>query len=392
MSESPFSKVIGSVYDCIADDSLWPSSLKSVCGFSEGCLATLGVVDTVNKDARFLASWGDAGILNSLMGEFSDDVPFYNAVPHMQLDTPYTVDAIYELQGSGAREKWLNSRIVQEWVIPNQLDDFFWVPLIKQPSRTGTLVVVTDRNRRNIDSNDIQKMSELAPHVRRAVTIGDLFAAGQRRAELFETVLDALQTPVFIVGADLDIVFANQAAEHILREATLFAANSFRMQCTYPPAHRSLAHAVSLGTKDEGSLAGFGINVPLGRGDRPAVAHVLPLARRDRSVRVAANAAAAVFVGMSGQTFLPAIEAIAALFGLTSAETRVANLVAAGQNRQQIAENCGTSTTTVQSQLSAIFDKTNSHDQRSLELLIHDLSPPVRANQKPTFAHSPKSR
>ena len=119
--------------------------------------------------------------------------------------------------------------------------------------------------------------------------------------------------------------------------------------------------------------------MPLGKGDTPAVAHVLPLVRRDRSVRVAENAVAAIFVGLSGQTFLPAINAIAALFGLTAAETRVANLVATGQNRLQVAQSCGTSPTTVQTQLSAIYDKTNTPDQRSLELLIHELSPPVRS-------------
>lgn len=378
MAESDFSRVIGSVYDCIGDESLWPSSLKSVCHFADGCLATLGVVDTSKNDARFLASWGDADVLNSLVGGFGEDVPFYNAVPYMQLDTPYTVDAIYGIQGSGAREKWLNSRIAQEWVIPNQLDDFFWISLIKQPSRTGTLVVVTDKNRRVIDTTDIEKMTELAPHMRRAVTIGDLFAAEQRKAELFQTVLNGLQTPVIIVGADLGIMFTNTVADELFKEAFLFSAKHQRLQCIYQPAHHAIARAVEIGTKDESSLASFGINVPLGNGVTPAVAHVLPLARRDRSVRVTENATAAIFVGLSGQTFLPAIDAIAALFGLTAAESRVANLVAAGQNRQAIAQACGTSTTTVQTQLSAIYDKTNTKDQRSLELLIHELSPPVR--------------
>jgi DNA-binding CsgD family transcriptional regulator len=378
MDQSPFSRVVGSVYDCIADEGLWPASLESVSRYAEGCLATLGVIDTSQNAARFLASWGDPAILQPLIGQFGKNVSFFGAVQQMQIDTPYTVDAIYGIQGEGAREKWIGSSIAQEWVIPNQLDDFFWVPLIKQPTRTGTLVVVTDKSRRKIDDGDIQRMTDLAPHVRRAVTIGDLFTAEQRKAAVFQSVLDALQTSVIIVGKNLGIMFLNAAADGLLREGTILASKNKQLCCTYLPAQRSISHAVEVGNNSESSLASLGINVPLGRSETPAVAHNLPLARRDRSIRIAESAIAAIFVGLSGQTLLPAIDAISALFGLTSAEARVANLVAAGNNRQQIAESCGTSPTTVQTQLSAIYDKTHTHDQRSLGQLIHELSPPVR--------------
>lgn len=378
MSAITLPDVVEAVYDSIADAGRWPSTLQSICQIADGCLATLGVVDTATSDARFLASWGDAGVLSALVIGHGENNPFYTAIPKMQFDVPYTVDSLYDIQGPSARETWLESRIAKEWVIPNNLDDFFWVSLMKQPARAGNLVIVTHKNRRAITAADLDVVSLLAPHVRRAVMIGDLFAAEQRKAAMFRAVIEELVSPVLIVGRGMEIIFANRAAEDLLIEGTAIASTSGRLSFTYAPARAAVARAVEIGMKDELALGPSGINVPLVRAHAPAVAHVMPLARRDPSARFAEHAAAAIFIGLAGNAPLPAMEAIAALFGFTAAETRVAGQVAVGLNRHDIALAGGVSQTTVQTQLGAIFEKTGTGDQRALEFLIRELSPPVR--------------
>jgi DNA-binding CsgD family transcriptional regulator len=105
----------------------------------------------------------------------------------------------------------------------------------------------------------------------------------------------------------------------------------------------------------------------------------MPLARREISARISQRAAAAIFIAPAGSSPMPAIEAIAALFGLTAAEKRVAAHVAAGLTRREIATAGGVSDGTVKSQLATIFDKTGTGDQRGLQLLIRELSPPLRS-------------
>jgi DNA-binding NarL/FixJ family response regulator len=58
---------------------------------------------------------------------------------------------------------------------------------------------------------------------------------------------------------------------------------------------------------------------------------------------------------------------------------RVAGHVAAGKTRKEIAAAGGVSDGTIKSQLATIFDKTGTGDQRELELLIRELSPPLRS-------------
>jgi DNA-binding CsgD family transcriptional regulator len=73
-----------------------------------------------------------------------------------------------------------------------------------------------------------------------------------------------------------------------------------------------------------------------------------------------------------------AVEAVAALFALTAAEKRVASYVSSGLTRYEIAQAQGVTEGTVKSQLAAIFDKTRTGDQRSLQSLMKELTPPVR--------------
>ncbi|WSG99894.1 LuxR C-terminal-related transcriptional regulator [Rhizobium ruizarguesonis] len=52
--------------------------------------------------------------------------------------------------------------------------------------------------------------------------------------------------------------------------------------------------------------------------------------------------------------------------------------VSEGMTRSEIANAQGIADGTVKSQLAAIYDKTGAEDQRSLQQLVRELSPPVR--------------
>lgn len=374
------SDLVGAVYDCIPDASLWQDTLERVRHLCDGYLATLAVLDTDTKSARFSVACGDPQVLAPLVSTYNSDMPFFTAIPKMDLDVPLTVDSLYELDGPNTRERWLSSKMAREWAMPNKLDDFIWVPVMKQPGRIGNLVVVTHKERPAITRADLDLVSALSPHVRRAVTIGDLFETERRKGEIFRDIVDTLSHPVLIVAADMQIVFANLAAERLLQTKDMLTSLRGQLNFAFPHAQRAITQAVETGRHDEFALGPTGINIPLANCAMPSVAHVMPLAKRDPSQRVAQRAAAAIFIASAGSAPLPAMDAIAALFGLTAAEKRVAAQVASGKSRHDIAHASGVSDGTVKSQLAAIFDKTNTSDQRDLALLIRDLTPPQLKN------------
>jgi DNA-binding CsgD family transcriptional regulator len=376
----PLPDLVGSIYDCIPDPSHWQSTLDDIRLLCGGCLATLAVYDLPKSSVRFSVACGDTDLLGPLQSAGENNVIFYSAVPKMELDVPQTVDSIYELQGPDMRQQWLSSPLATEWAIPNKLDDFFWLPVMTQAGRVGSLVVITRTDRPQITRADLEMVTTLAPHIRRAVTIGDLFEIERRKGEIFRDIVDCLTHPVLIVSADMQIIFANLAAEALLQEK--IAVNSVRGQLTFPFAYaqKAIATAVETGQNDEFSLGPSGINVPLTISELPSVAHVMPLKQRDPSAHIAQNAAAAIFIAAPGHAPLPAMDAIAALFGLTAAEKRIASHIAAGRSRQEIALSNGVSDGTVKTQLASIFGKTDTRDQRGLEQLLRDLTPATRAH------------
>ncbi len=380
LAAGEMSDLVGAVYDCIPESARWQDTLDLIRRTCDGCLATLGVVDTDQNTPRFSVACGDEKVLGPLIDSYAGSMPFYSAVPKMELDVPLTIDTIYDLQGPESRDIWLNSPMAREWAIPNKLDDCIWLPVMKQPGRVGNLIVITHKDRPQISRDDIAMVSSLSPHIRRAVAIGDLFESERRKGEIFRDVIDGLSHPVVIVSADMKILFANLAAETLLQTRRMLISIRGELSFSFPHAHRAIAAAVETGQHDEFALGPAGINVPLANCAMPSVAHVMPLAQRDPTQRVSQRAAAAIFIASPGNAPLPAMDAIAALFGLTAAEKRVASQVASGRSRQEIAHASGVSDGTVKSQLAAIFDKTSTADQRELSLLVRDLTPPLLQN------------
>jgi DNA-binding CsgD family transcriptional regulator/PAS domain-containing protein len=378
LNQQKLPDLVGAIYDCIPDSALWQDTLDGIRRSWCGALATLGVIDSSSGALRLSVTCGDVDLLEPLLRYGPQDVPFYSAAPKMELDVPQTVDTIYAMQGPDAREKWLSSRAATEWAIPNRIDDFLWVPVMRQASRVGSLVVMTNKDRPQISAGEIHAFAQIAPHVRRAVTIGDLFESERRKGEIFRDVVDCLAHPVLIVSSDMQIIFANLAAEALLQEKMAVRSLRGQLSFPYPPANKAVSAAVVTGSSDECALGPMGINVPLALAENPMVAHVMPLSQRDPSARVAQHAAAAIFIAAPGDTPVPAMDAIAALFGLTAAEKRVAVQIAHGRTRQEIALASGVSDGTVKTQLASIFGKTDTRDQRGLELLMRELTPPVR--------------
>ncbi len=371
-------ELVGQVYDCVTDVALWPETLERMTASFGGVVGLLAVSDTVAGRSRFSLACGDPAIVAPLVDAGASGLPFYPALSRIEVDEPVTIDMLYDVQGPGARQDWLDSDLNRNWAQPNRLDDFFWVALMKKPSRIGNFVVITTRDHPQIRPDELAAFAALAPHVRRAVTIGDLFEMERQTTALFRTIVDVISVPVAIVTADLRLLYANPEAERLLSDGTAVGLGNGRLRFGYALAGTAIADAIARGCADEFALGPSGIDVPLARAARPAVAHVLPLARRDVSARVRAEAAAAIFIAEAGHAPLPALAALAALFGLTPAERRVAGQVAEGMTRHEIALAGAVSDGTVKSQLAAIFEKTGAGDQRGLAALLRELTPPVR--------------
>jgi len=370
------SEVIGAIYDCVADENLWPIALRLIGAQVDGFLTTIAVFDTTTHTARLaqLACEDEAAVAALL--RHARDVPFYHVLHKMEIDEPGTLERMFALYGPDGEDVWRNGALYQnfhrKFGVTNSID----MAILKRPTRIGTINISVQYP--EIGKAQFDLVGQLGPHIRRAVTIHDMLQMERGQAAIFREVIDRIEHGVVIVADTMEILYANPAGERFLREEALLTSQGGRLAIRFPMAHAAVTRAVALGARDEVELAGGGIDIPLGATSRPAVAHVLPLTRRSLGPQMETRAAAAIFIAAAGTVIQTAIDAVAALFGLTPAEKRVAGYVGGGMTRQNIAVAQGVTQDTVKSQLSAIYDKTGTGDQRSLQSLMRELSPPVR--------------
>jgi DNA-binding CsgD family transcriptional regulator len=100
----------------------------------------------------------------------------------------------------------------------------------------------------------------------------------------------------------------------------------------------------------------------------PIVIRALPVCGTARNPFVGARAL--LLLTDSGRRSVPKMSVIAAAFGLSTAESRIAEQMAMGISPEEVAENLGISRETARTQLKAVFAKTGKHRQSALVALL----------------------
>jgi len=379
---SKFSELVGSFYESVADPAHWKVSLGAICDHFEGNMTTLAVHEPAKNLTRFGAYYGDAKMTEPLVSSHAANMPLYCVIPRMEIDEAIGLDTLYDYFGPNGREAFYASDFGQNWAVPNRVGDGLCLALLKHESRIGTLVVTTDIDRRPVSKSDLDELSFLAPHLRRAVTIGDLFETGQRESAMFKEVINQFNDAVFVVATDMKLLFANHGGEALLKSGLAVRAGHHALHFENVMTQDAIVNAVALGERNEVALGATGIGVPIVKGLRPALAHVLPLSRRSVASQFHNHAAAAIFIGQAGSRPMPIIDAMAALFGFTPNEKRVALQLVEGKTRRQIARSGAVLESTIKSQMEAVYGKAGVSGQRALINLIRDLTPNVRSEKR----------
>jgi DNA-binding CsgD family transcriptional regulator len=195
------------------------------------------------------------------------------------------------------------------------------------------------------------------------------------RADLIAGLLDSLSISIFLLEKGNRVIFTNAAGDAMLSDGTYVhsvtgASNEYR-SIGLPSA---LANAVDRVTR---GICTSGIGVSLaGKNGKQSAAYVLPIS--GKTMRGAQDrACCAVFVTQRGEMQPMVIDILRMMFDLTSAEARIAALIAKGHGPSTIAKTLGITINTVRSHLQHAFSKTNAGDQTALGALVNGLTAPV---------------
>ncbi|MFE0755256.1 helix-turn-helix transcriptional regulator [Inquilinus sp. NPDC058860] len=373
-SMEQYSELIGSIYDCTIDPTLWPDTIATICGVTDCMAGAIRVSDLENSRLHLVQTWNyDPATLSDMSGHAAGIAAFWAAVPNLRsrpLDEPASVRR--ELPHDVVE----NSRYNIEWARPRGIIDVLALLLLREPTRLGDFTLSRHKSSGPVTDDNLGTMRLLAPHIRRAVTIGDLMDMKTLEAQVLRATLDTVTTGVVVVGAKARILHANDAARRMIEARSPVVSLRGCLAALHPEANRELARAIALARSDEAGIGAAGIGVPLLRdGMAAATAHVLPLARGDLRTRLVPQAVAAVFIVAAG-TPLPAdLDTVARLFGLTAAEARLLRRLTAGETIAEASAALGVSQATMRTHCQHLYAKIGVSRRSELVTLVNRLTP-----------------
>jgi DNA-binding CsgD family transcriptional regulator len=188
--------------------------------------------------------------------------------------------------------------------------------------------------------------------------------------------LDTFSAGILVVADEARILHANGSARDMLAKREPIAAVNGALSVRDTQARDEVSHAIALARSDEATIGTNGIAVPL-RDAGSAVAHVLPLVRGELRTRLVPQAAAAVFITQPTDATPRDVGAVAASFGLTPAEARMLERLAAGATLKEAADALDISANTAKTHIARILSKTGVSRQTDLIALINRMVPAV---------------
>jgi DNA-binding CsgD family transcriptional regulator len=373
MTDIEFSELVGAIYDAAIDPPRWPfvvEQLRLQLGFAAG---VMGVVKLPGGEPIIQAVANLPNHLVARLGDYDEEIVELwggsTVMASLPLEEPILNSQVV------TREVIETNRFVREWAYPQGLVDQVALALARDRTMVATLSFSVHGSAPVVSEETLQNLRLLAPHLRRAMTISRLIDAATGMASTFEGALGASASAAILVDAAMTIVYANDAAQEMLRYADPLRAVEGKLELIAPLVPGNLEAVVQAMEQQEAKLGRRGIGIPARRRDRsPVVAHVMPL--RQRSGRPGADmlAVAAVFIADTGGEVALPIDALSVIYELTPTEARVFEMIVAGRSTREMAARLSVAPSTLKTHMLQLFAKTGRHRRVDLVRLASELT------------------
>lgn len=365
--------VIGAIYDAVIEPHRWDATvdlIRKSLGFQ---IAILGVSDA-NTGAPIVQAFGN------VPDRFIKSVGDYGAEIMEAWGGPAAIARVPEeepihMASFISPASWQNNRYYLEWCCPQGLVDQIGLLIERTPRVMGTLGLGLHESQPPINEAQMDGVRFIAPHLRRAVIISGLLTARAEAATSFEDTLTALGSGVVLFDPTLQIVYANERAQRMIRESDPIASTFGQLSLPGEVVDGQLKRAVEAASNSAALARGAGIPVRL-RDGSGMVIHVLPL--RTSVARSPRRAVAAVFIAKPDAELDFPLEALSVLYRLRPAETRVLELIAKGLTGPAIAAALGVAPSTVKTHTLRLLDKLGVHSRADVVRLARDACLGVR--------------
>jgi DNA-binding CsgD family transcriptional regulator/PAS domain-containing protein len=377
-----FSELVGDLYDAALETALFPAAMEKINTYLDGAATVLISEDVLHNEATFVsASAVDQEWAQRYFGEFMH----INPVRGPSLPFLKTGDAFSTLTFV-TDDEFRASRYYQEWFRPKGLLDTMHSVLDRSAMHFNLLSCTRFETQGYATRTDLERMTLIAPHVRRAIGISRLMEMKTFEVGRFVTLVDRLSAAVIFTDAGGRIAHVNAAAAKMLDAGTLIRRRGGRLTAVDDRTAAVLASTLASALLDplqQGDGAAIMLPDSGPAGTSRHVAHVLPL--RSGHCGEAGReygATAAVFIRDVGVDPISAAASLSQVYDLTRRELSVLLALVADHSVPDAAAILGLSEQTVKTHLKSIFRKVGVHKQSALATLVAGIANPFSPQQR----------
>ena len=362
---------IQALYDAALDETQWTAALEALTAATGSQAATFWVLDSsaqprlptlscLNFDPAFIAEYQNLGMV-----PLDPTVQYLVAHPH----TPIVHDGLVITE----REK--DRHLYYDWHGRHSDTRYRMVGQCIPASKVQAGVAL-HRTRRvgRFEAGDIDQFAELHEHLRRALAIAYRLGTLGTLRQCTVNLLDQHATAIVLLDERRAVAYSNRVADAISAQNDGVTLTRRGLQISNAADHARLQGLI-------GGAMPQRMGTPVGgvmRAERPSGKQafgifVAPISR-DYPALTTFRPVVCVMVTDPEHRRVTTASRLRLLFGLTEAEARLANALAAGDDLRAAAVNVRISYGTARKRLIEIFQKTNTHRQTELVALLLNLS------------------
>jgi hypothetical protein len=234
-AEAALSELISTVYDA----AQWPHVVRRTISYLDGVAGVLYFYNLTEHRCGFNCTVGDDPQFTGLyLAEYAWMNPLMAKIDGLPVGTCFAATRLLPHGGLKA------TPFFKEWADPQGYYDSVGAVLARDAGDTSALYV--SRHRRQGAGNDetLRRLQLLAPHFRRALSIGGCLAFRETEAAIFTKIIDELHSAVMLVDATGKLLRANRAADALLTRADAFCIVQGRLSCPNVLVDRALQNAI----------------------------------------------------------------------------------------------------------------------------------------------------
>jgi len=367
---SSFDKLPGlldSIYTAAEEPDAWPSVLTGI----RQTFDVMGVnffIDVGSSSPGGITF--QEGLDDETLSRYNEH--FFRIDPMVKASLLFPCGVFLSSESLFSESEYTKTEYYEDLNRPAGIHHVFGATLVRTPNSYAALSMFQPPGATPLQGDDLGLFQHLIPHLQRSIEVYERLQQAERWMAYFEEVVDRVACGVIFVDARGAVVHANKAAQSMALENDGLSLDRDCVRGAVSDDTKALRRMVTQTIETAtGESGGCAEAIVLSRpsGKRPYQVVAAPLSGRQHE-RCSCRALTVLFVTDPESTPETPENLVRALYGLTPAESRVAENLLQGANPEDISDRYGVSLSTVRTQLRSIFDKTETRRQSELVALL----------------------